>query len=280
MFLTLFTMLAVVAATGGFAIGVCFVLCGGRAHVREARTNPERFGRRLRAIAPYVGGLAAILLVNKGLQGYIERVSNTYGFEATATFHAIEGDFVSVFQTLFPEQAGLYFSGVYVVGYVVLLVFPLLLYLFAESLDPLRRLVTAYAINYAVAVVFYAAVYAYGPRNYGADSAEAASVSEPMFDLFPDITLLTAQVNTHTNVFPSLHASLSATVLLLAVATRVELPRWTVFAAFLATNVVISTMYLGIHWLVDVLAGVVLAVVSVYGASVIVARASDTTTRR
>ena len=56
---------------------------------------------------------------------------------------------------------------------------------------------------------------------------------------------------------------MSMTVLLVAVRTHSEFPRWTPVAAFLALNVVVSTMALGIHWLVDVVAGVLLAWVSI-----------------
>lgn len=266
------TLLAIVIAVTGSALAALLLVCVGRSRLRTLLEDRERFHGRLRAIAPYVGGLALILLVNKGLQGVIERFSDVYGVEATAWFYAVEGDFVSGFQGLFPDGAVLYFSPMYIFGYVVLLVFPLVAYLCLDSLDPLRTTVTAYAINYAVAVLCYASVYAYGPRNYSADTAEAASVSEPLFDIFPDITVLTAQVNTHTNVFPSLHTSLSVTVLLLAVTTHDELPRWTAVAFVLCTSVVAATMYLGIHWLVDVLAGVLLAVGSVYGATALVER--------
>ena len=258
------------------AVGVASLcwLCVGTERLRAARSEPSWFGDRLRAVAPFVGLLALVLAVNKGLQGWIERISHTYGIEATATFHAIEGDLVVTFQALLPELSMLYFSAVYVVGYAVLLVAPLGIYLFAERAHPIKLLVTAYAVNYAVAVVFYTAVVAYGPRN--ADrSSSGTSADAPLLELVPDITMITALVNTNTNVFPSLHASLSVTVLLVAVLTRAEFPRWLVVAAVLAVSIVVSTMALGIHWLTDVVAGVVLAV----GAVAVARRVVDAPTR-
>ncbi|PHQ46249.1 inositol phosphorylceramide synthase, partial [Halorubrum sp. C3] len=61
------------------------------------------------------------------------------------------------------------------------------------------------------------------------------------------------------NVFPSLHTSLSVTVGTFAVLTRDEYPLWTLIAVPLSLSVVIATMYLGIHWLTDVVAGFALA---------------------
>jgi len=67
-------------------------------------------------------------------------------------------------------------------------------------------------------------------------------------DTNPEYQYLTREVNTSTNVFPSLHTSLSATVAAFAWQTRSEFPKWLPVAVVLAASVAISTMYLGIHW--------------------------------
>ncbi len=265
--------LIVIAATAGALALVCW-WCLGPRRLHEVRNRPEWFRDRLRAVWPFLLVLVLVLLVNKGLQGYIERFSQAYGIEATATIHAIEGDFVVTVQSLLPDIVMPYFSAVYIVGYALLLVAPVFLYLFAERARPLKLLVTAYAINYGVAVIAYASVVAYGPRNADRSSG-GSSADAPLLELVPDITHLTALWNTNTNVFPSLHTSLSVTVFLLAALTRAEFRRWFGLAAVLAASIVVATMALGIHWLLDVLAGVVLAVVAVAGARAIVDRPKD-----
>ena len=231
--------------------------CVGRPKVSRIWTNRGALTTRISEIIPYLGGITAVLIINKGLQDAVARFARTYGFDATALFYTIEGDFVAWFQSLFPEVANLYFGTIYVFGYAILLTFPLIGYLFAETAEPYKVTVTAYAVNYMVAIVIYAAVLAYGPRVYSAE------VSHGLLELFPEITGLLALANSAENVFPSLHTSMSMTVLLVAVRTHSEFPRWTPVAAFLALNVVVSTMALGIHWLVDVVAGVLLAWVSI-----------------
>ena len=262
--------LIVIVTTVGCVAVVCWWCLGAR-RLYQVHEQPDWFRDRLRAVGPFLLVLALVLLVNKGLQSYIERFSQTYGVEATATIHAIEGDFVVTVQSLVPDITMPYFSAVYVVGYALLLIAPVFLYFFADRARPLKLLVTAYAINYAVAVVFYASVVAYGPRN--ADrSSDGSSADAPLLELVPDITHLTALWNTNTNVFPSLHTSLSVTVFLLAAMTREEFRRWFGLASVLAASIVVATMALGIHWLVDVLAGIVLAVVAVTGARAVVTR--------
>jgi len=111
---------------------------------------------------------------------------------------------------------------------------------------------------YGIGVLCYVVFIAYGPRNLMPEMVESL-----LYTSWPQSQLLMTQVNTNTNVFPSLHASLSLTVAALAYRTREVYPRWLFVAIFLAANVVVSTMYLGIHWLLDVVAGGVLALVAV-----------------
>ncbi len=243
--------------------GLCGVawLCVGTERFQEATERPAWLRSRVRDTAPYLGILALVLLINKGLQVPIDRVSQSYGIEATPILYAIEGDSIVWFQGLFPGVLLAYFVAMYTVGYAVLLVSPAVVYVFGQRVQPIRRLLVAYAVNYAVAVPVYAAVVAYGPRNVdragGSTSADAT-----LLEFIPEITAITVHINSNTNVFPSLHASLSITVLLLAWTTRAEFPRWVVLAAVLAGSVVLSTMALGIHWATDVVAGAVLAVVA------------------
>ena len=256
-------MVAVVLTVTGAVLAGLFAFCIEKERRRWVRHDREYLRTRLRAIAPFIAVLAGILIVNKGLQTYIVAFSYRYGVEPTALFYAIEGNAVAGIQAAFPGWATLYFSGMYVFGYAVLLTFPLIAYLFASSTRPLKTLVAAYGINYAVAVVCYAVVRAYGPRTYHEQAESAATVDHGLVELFPDIVYLTSLVNSQTNVFPSLHTSLSLTVLAVAVMTHTEFPRWTPIATVLATSIVAATVALGIHWLVDVGAGIALAIGSV-----------------
>jgi membrane-associated phospholipid phosphatase len=153
----------------------------------------------------------------------------------------------------------LYFTSIYVYGYVFLLAFPFVAYLSLPDTTALNRLIVAYALNYSIGLVVYTLVYAHGPRNIMPDT-----VTSLLFTYNPEFMALTSEVNEAANVFPSLHTSLSVTVATFAVLTRGEYPRWTPVALWLSTSVVIATMYLGIHWLTDVVAGIALALGSVY----------------
>ncbi|WP_253737714.1 phosphatase PAP2 family protein [Halohasta salina] len=250
--------------------GVCRLSVGPE-WLRVLRTRPPWFRRRLREVAPYIAALGVVVVLNKGLQGPIRRVSSTYGIEATPILYGIEGDLVHTVQALTPDPALIYFAAVYTVGYAVVLFAPLVIYLFAERACPLKWLVTSYTITYAVAVGWYAAVVAYGPRNVDR-STEAAAAGSPLLELVPEITVVTSLVNSNTNVFPSLHAALSVTVGLIAASTRAAFRRWFYLAAWLAASILAATLALGIHWVSDVVAGGVLAVFAVGGGRWVVDR--------
>lgn len=254
-----FVLLATAGALAG-ALVVC--LPWRRFDLRRAAMRD-----RGRELAPYAGLLAAALLVNKWTLETVTGLSWLIHWDITPGIYALEGATVAWVQALVPEAAVAYFSFVYVVGYVFLLVFPMVAYFLLDMRRPLKVLLVAYALNYAVGLACYGLTIAYGPRNY-----LAGQVTQPMYTTYPEVMFLTSSVNANTNVFPSLHASLSVTVILLAVRFRHGLSRWVPVATVVGTSILVSTVYLGIHWVTDVVAGVLLAGVAVFTAETFVDR--------
>jgi membrane-associated phospholipid phosphatase len=242
-------------------VGAALIVAGpaiiGPRRLAELRGD---IGSRLWRVRRPAAGLVAVLLVSAVGRSALQTVSELFGLRLTALIYAIEGDFVAWVQAMFvtPELT-VYFSGIYVYGYVFLLSFPFVAYLALPDATTLKRLIVAYALNYSIGLVIYTVVYAHGPRNLTPDM-----VTSLLFTYNPEFMTLTSEVNEAANVFPSLHTSLSVTVAAFAVLTRGEYPRWTPVALWLSTSVVLATMYLGIHWLTDVVGGVALALGSVY----------------
>jgi len=203
--------------------------------------------------------LIVVLLINRVARQVAPKLSRQIGIRLTSAFYNIEGEFILVFQAIQTPETSAYFSSIYVYGYTFLLIFPVIAYFTLSDTRVFRRLLAAYALNYAIGLILYIFVIAYGPRNL----MPAELMERMLYDTNPEYQYLTREVNTTTNVFPSLHTSLSATVAAFAWQTRSEFPKWLPVAVVLAASVAISTMYLGIHWGIDVTAGLLLAALCV-----------------
>ena len=260
--MSLESMVAIMVAVIGTALVATCSLCLDRTAlcVTASELRP-----RLREVAPYLGVTALFLMVKRATHGFSLRISQALGWNITAEIYAVEGEFVAVLQNVVPEVTLGFFSAMYVFGFSYVLVTAPILYFMLSSQRYSKELLLAYLLNYAVGVIFYTLFIAYGPRNH------LASVEGLMYQTYPQTQTVSAAVSDDTNVFPSLHTSLAFTALLFAWRSRREYPRWFLIASFVVPSIVFSTMYLGIHWLVDVVAGVLLAVWSVYTAERLVA---------
>jgi membrane-associated phospholipid phosphatase len=218
----------------------------------------ERVADNLRRSWWVVVALAVVLALNKIVRDVGVELSWLIGVHLTGLIYAIEGGVVATVQSYATPALTTYFGFAYVYGYAFLLTFPLLAYAVHHDWRQLRVLLVAYALNYGVGLVLYVAFVAYGPRNFVPDQVESL-----LYVQWPDVQLVTSRVNRNTNVFPSLHASLATTVAIVAYRFDEAYPRWTPVAATLAASIAVATMYLGIHWFTDVVAGVALAAVSV-----------------
>ncbi|WP_246279832.1 phosphatase PAP2 family protein [Natronomonas salina] len=236
---------------------------------RLIRTRYE-YRERFASVAPYVGLLAIVLVANKVARDVGPDISWLIGISITGHLRQADGmilwplypgntpQVVTWLQSMATPELTAYFSFTYIYGYVFLLVFPLIAYFALPQPEPLRRTIVAYGANYLLGVTCYIVFIAYGPRNFIVESAEAL-----LYTQYSQYQFVTTAVNDQTNVFPSLHTSMAVTAALLAWTTRHEYPLWVPVSAVLAVSVVISTVYLGIHWATDAAFGIVLGWISV-----------------
>lgn len=239
-------------------LGLLVVFIPGIAGLDRLRRWRESLRRNLESSKVELVGLGIVLAVNRIVRDVGVDLSWLIGVEVTALIHELEKGVVADIQGVGTPALTAYFGFMYVYGYTFVLVFPFVAYLLEDDSRPLRVLMNAYAFNYVIGLVCYVAFIAYGPRNYMPELVDSL-----LYVHWPDVQLLTSRVNSNTNVFPSLHASLATTVAILAYRYRSSYPRWFPIASVFAVSIVVATMYLGIHWFTDVVFGVVLAVTSI-----------------
>jgi membrane-associated phospholipid phosphatase len=248
----------VVVVVGVLTIIGLFTIVG----FNKIRSFREHLVDRIRYTLPYLVVLGGVLVLNNFLRAVGPSLSWIIGINITNEIMAIEGAFVGSLQNYSTEWLTLYFSSIYIYGYVFLLVFPIVAYLVHPNDRPIREAALIYALNYGIGMLLYIAFIALGPRNVYPTEVEAL-----LYTHWPESQLLTSEVNANVNVFPSLHTSLAVSVAALATRWRKLYWIWMPISVFMAVSVAISTMYLGIHWATDVVAGLGLAAVSV-GASI------------
>ena len=235
--------------------------------VGRFRRSFQRWQATVRAVFPIALVLVPVLLVNRVTRQELIDISQDYGLRMDSFFYDLEGGSILLLQQIASTPLTQYFTFIYIYAYAFMLIFPVIAYFTLRDSTTLRRLLAAYTLNYAIGATFYVLIHAFGPRQYYGPELEGL-----IYDFQPAYQHLTREVNHNTNVFPSLHTSLSATVMIFAYRTREAFPRWTPIATLIAVSVWISTMYLGIHWAIDVFAGLVLAAVCVRLADRLVGR--------
>ena len=252
-------LLELVVVVTTMLVTATLVIVGPRTVVAALRD----FRWRLEACLPAFLALAVVLLLRWSTQDVVKRLERrVIGTNITPYLFDFDRslfDPVAVLQSFQTEALTSFFAFVYIYGYAFLLLFPFVAYFALEEMDELSSFVFAMTTNYAVGLFCYTLFVAFGPRNFDPLLFEGL-----LYDAYPQSRNLTNEINQNTNVFPSLHVSLSMTVFFLAWVTREKYPLWVPISGFLAVSVALSTMYLGIHWFSDVVAGVVLAAVSVY----------------
>lgn len=164
----------------------------------------------------------------------------------TAWIHGLEGDLVEFFQPVVHPLATQLFIAVYVVGYALLL---LCTYVGLKREGRGRHV--AYATTYTVVILVSTPVFYFVP--VGVTGYYLEGVEPLLYETGRGIGAYMTTVDTLRKALPSLHAGLATTASLYA-------PDGYRLCSWAATGLVLlSTLYLGIHWLIDLAAGVALA---------------------
>ncbi len=222
-----------------------------------------RRSRRLRAYAdrvtptvPYLLLQCSVILV-VSVEALVEvPVTDWLGWDFTPWVIAIEGSAVSRVQhALRASAAGPALDAVLIVVYTwgafLLTVVPFLYLVFTGRVASIRRLAFTLAGVWAIGLVFYLCVPVWevwyvDPTVENVLLGEASALTDSAI----------YRVNLNNN-FPSLHTAVTVGI---ALALGYAGEKWPArVAGAIATGVVIATIYLGIHWFVDAIAGLALA---------------------
>ncbi|MHB8604728.1 MAG: CCA tRNA nucleotidyltransferase [Thermoplasmatota archaeon] len=217
-----------------------------RLSAREIRRLADKYGR-------YVLAALVVLFVHLTLVSLDPAISKALGYDLAPQVDKLEGGFVPSLARFQTPALDLFFSWFYLGIHPFTLYFAVLLFVVSDEERAAKATLLLYPIVYAIALPFY--IFAPIENVYLYHHLQT-----PLFTVFPGLQSTFYLATSVNNTFPSLHV---ACALLIANAARYSRNRrFRYFAFVYAPVVVIATLYLQIHWLIDVLGGVLVAVVA------------------
>ncbi|AWB45700.1 inositol phosphorylceramide synthase [Paenibacillus sp. CAA11] len=198
--------------------------------------------------------MAGVLVANK-YELQLEKIIDSKA-DFTPLFFHIEGHFVQNFQQLFHHQWVTEVTAFfYVVVFQSLLIASIGVYAGSRNYVYMYATCMTVILNYAVAIPFYLffpvnEVWSYAPSG----------VTFYMLEAFPKFEEIYRPLSGLDNCFPSLHTAISASMAILAV--RSGNRRWAITISICAAMIIFAIFYMGIHWLIDMLGGLLLAMVA------------------
>jgi membrane-associated phospholipid phosphatase len=223
------------------------------------RSNPlQRIASALLVATATRGGrraLAAVALtvVANALECAVDPwISARLGYDLTPWVASLEGDLVARVQATLPPALAPALGWFYLSGFVAGLVAPALVWADERRFHAVRALVIGGVATYALAFVAYALV----PVREAAWSG--LSTAAPLLErVYPGLSAALRAGSGLDNCMPSLHVSLTVTALAVVAARRRRGDRALLgLAAAVALLTAYATVALGVHWVLDVAAGV------------------------
>jgi len=197
--------------------------------------------------------MITILLFNK-VEMWIEN-GMKYRADFTGAIYRIEGNFTANIQHLFHHDILTYISSYfYVVVFPAVMIASIALYTYQKNYKLFYAICYALMFNYMIAIPFYLffpvnEVWSFHPN-----------VKLLILDVFPTFEQDYRPLSGLDNCFPSLHTSISVSMAVIAVQSRSTF--WKYFVPCSSAFIIFTIFYLGIHWLSDMCAGVILGVVA------------------
>jgi len=215
--------------------------------------------------------LANLLYLRLGIDEKLtSRIVAERGRDYTADVYRIEGGAVAHFQQALACPPLTWF-----LGFVYVIVFPCLVFALLFVFDHLRHrrglamLLIGYLLNYLCELPFFLWFPVREVFHYYKHDLGFPGVRLLLDDIHPVVMQAYRAMSGLDNCFPSFHTSLGVTLAL--VAWHTGRTRFALLMTFLGAANALSTLYLGIHWFVDVVAGVAVGLLA-YGLARLLSR--------
>lgn len=178
-------------------------------------------------------------------------VTNWIGTDFSENIRGFEGDTVFWFSQHWTPVLVYFFVIIYIAVYTFTLWFTPLYFIITDDKKAIKTLSYGFLLIYIIALPFFLFL----PITNVYSSYDVGSALE---GVIPSINNFYYFTTTSNNTIPSLHTALS--ILIAYSVSLTNNKRFTYFAYITMVLVIISVIYLSIHWITDVIAGALLSI--------------------
>ncbi len=216
--------------------------------------------------APYLILLSTVITIRLVWSWIDNQFSVWYGLDFTPLLYKIEGNFVPDLQINMQNSwLDAYFYYIYVFAFIIIIYIFIFIYMYLDNERILKMIISSQVFMYIFALPFFIffptqAIWTTSSKypKYGYSD----TIYNKLMDIDPTMHETIGDMNCLNDAFPSLHVALPCAVLFVLFLTKQK--KFALITLPLVISIGISTMYLGIHWFVDVVGGVIFAVIGVY----------------
>jgi membrane-associated phospholipid phosphatase len=178
-------------------------------------------------------------------------VTRWIGHDFANNIRDIEGDFVYWFSQNWIPVLVYFFVLMYIAVYSFTLWFSPLYFLLTNNKKAIKTLAYGLLFIYIIALPFYLFLPIKNVYTY-------YNVSSALETVIPSVERFFYSTTTHNNCLPSLHTAM--TILVAYSVSLTGNKKLKYFAYFTMISVIISVIYLSIHWVLDVISGALIAI--------------------
>jgi len=220
------------------------------------KTNISQLYQIFKKHLPYILIILGVVFFQLLEVNVIDALTTKWvGVDFAPAIQSIEGNVVYWFSQHWTPALVYFFVFMYIAVYPFTLWFSPLYFLLADEKKSMKTLAYGLLLIYVIALPFYLFVPVTNVyKFYGMGSALNAVI--------PSVEQFFYSVTTQNNCLPSLHVAMT-----ILVAWSVHLTgnkKFTYFAYFCMASVILSVIYLAIHWITDVIFGALLAIVVIF----------------
>jgi len=219
------------------------------------KTSIQEFFQIFKNHLPYVLIIFVMVIIHLIEVNLLDTITTEMiGVDFANNIYSFEGDIVPNFSQLWTPIFLCFFVIMYMVLHGFTIWFLPFYLIIANEKKAVKHLAYGFFIIYAVALPFYlflpiTNVYVFKNIESGLEM------------VLPGIEAYFYSTTTQNNTFPSLHVAM--TILLTWCAYQTNNKKLQYFMIFVMTTVIISVVYLVIHWISDVISGALLSIMAI-----------------